>query len=125
MTNLPLHPENSRPDGLQPSDATYPVGYGKPPVHSRFQPGQSGNKKGRPKRHRNVRTVVKEILNQKIKIKEGDQIRSLTKLEAFVLTITTGALNRDAKAQASLLALLRQVGMMDEVPEASKAEPFT
>jgi hypothetical protein len=25
----------------------YDVGYGKPPVHSRFKPGQSGNSKGR------------------------------------------------------------------------------
>ena len=24
------------------------VGYGKPPVHSRFKPGHSGNPKGRP-----------------------------------------------------------------------------
>ena len=27
----------------------YSVGYGKPPVHSRFKKGQSGNPKGRPK----------------------------------------------------------------------------
>ena len=27
----------------------YEVGYAKPPVHSRFQPGQSGNPRGRPK----------------------------------------------------------------------------
>jgi hypothetical protein len=26
--------------------ATYAVGYGKPPVHSRFKKGQSGNPKG-------------------------------------------------------------------------------
>ncbi len=28
----------------------YEVGYGKPPAHSRFQPGRSGNPKGRPKK---------------------------------------------------------------------------
>jgi hypothetical protein len=27
----------------------YPVGYRKPPVHSRFKKGQSGNPRGRPK----------------------------------------------------------------------------
>src|SRR5712671_6979501 len=102
MTNLPPLPETSRPDGPQPSDATYPVGYGKPPRHTQFKPGQSGNKKGRPKRHRNVRTVVKETLNQKIKVKEGDKIRSLTNFEAILRTIVNSALKRDAKAQASV-----------------------
>jgi hypothetical protein len=28
----------------------YPVGYKRPPVHSRFPPGQSGNPSGRPKK---------------------------------------------------------------------------
>jgi Family of unknown function (DUF5681) len=27
----------------------YQVGYGKPPVHSRFRKGQSGNPRGRPR----------------------------------------------------------------------------
>ena len=33
----------------------YEVGYGRPPIESRFQPGQSGNPKGRQKRKRNLR----------------------------------------------------------------------
>jgi hypothetical protein len=38
-------------------DATsddYEVGYKKPPVHSQFKPGQSGNLSGRPKRVREL-----------------------------------------------------------------------
>ena len=30
-------------------EPTYEVGYGKPPQATRFQPGKSGNPKGRPK----------------------------------------------------------------------------
>jgi hypothetical protein len=38
----------------KPQPATnYQVGYGRPPVHSRFRPGQSGNPRGRPKGARN------------------------------------------------------------------------
>jgi Family of unknown function (DUF5681) len=31
------------------SPADYDVGYGKPPKTTQFQPGQSGNRRGRPK----------------------------------------------------------------------------
>ena len=125
MTKPPLLPETSQPDDGRSSDAAYAIGYGRPPVHSRFKPGQSGNRKGRPKRHRNVRTVVEEALNQKVKLKEGDKTRSVTKLEAVVQTIVNGALQRDPKAQVSLMALVRSVGMMGEAPEVSNSEPFT
>ena len=32
-----------------PTVGPYEVGYGKPPKHSQFQKGKSGNPKGRPK----------------------------------------------------------------------------
>jgi len=44
---------------MQP-DHDYEVGYGRPPVHARFRPGQSGNPKGRPKGSRNKRTAMAE-----------------------------------------------------------------
>jgi hypothetical protein len=71
---------------------SYAVGYGKPPAHTQFKPGQSGNPKGRRKGPRNVRTVVEEALNQRIRIKEGDRIRSLTKLDGVILTMVSAAL---------------------------------
>jgi Family of unknown function (DUF5681) len=37
----------------------YKVGYGRPPEHSRFKRGQSGNPRGRPRKHRNFRTVLR------------------------------------------------------------------
>ena len=36
----------------------YEVGYCRPPVHSRFQPGASGNPSGRPKGAQNFRTLL-------------------------------------------------------------------
>jgi len=30
-------------------ESDYEIGRGKPPMHTRFKPGQSGNPKGRPK----------------------------------------------------------------------------
>jgi hypothetical protein len=125
MTNPSQLPETSGSDGRQSSEPAYAVGYGRPPKHTQFRPGKSGNKKGRPKRQRNVRTVVKETLSQPITIREGDRTRSLTKLDAIVLTMVNGSVKGDPKAQASLLAWLRLYGMTDEAPEANPSEPLT
>ena len=40
---------SNREDADQSAEGDYEVGYGKPPKHSRFKPGQSGNPKGRPR----------------------------------------------------------------------------
>jgi uncharacterized protein DUF5681 len=127
MAKQPRLPQTSQCDGAQPSSAApeYVIGYRRPPVHSRYKPGQCGNPRGRPKRQRNVRTVVEETLNQRIKVREGDRTRSLTKLDGVVLTMVAGALKGDPKALASLMSLLRSVGMTAEAPAAIPREPLT
>jgi hypothetical protein len=42
----------------------YNVGYGKPPVQTRFRKGQSGNPKGRGKGSRNFATVFMAAMSQ-------------------------------------------------------------
>src|SRR5690349_4135344 len=73
------------------NDPGYPIGYRKPPKHTRFKPGRSGNPKGRPKQHRNVRTIIDETLGQRITIREGNRTRAVTKFQAVVLTMINGA----------------------------------
>ena len=121
MSDQSQAPKPSKPNGAQ----TFSVGYGRPPVHSRFKPGQSGNPKGRRKGQRNVRTVVDGELSQRIKVREGNRTRSLTKLDAFVVTLVNAALKGDAKAWASLINLLRSLGLIGESPAANDQKPFT
>ena len=59
----------------------------------------------------------KTTLNQRITIREGDRIRSLTKLDGLILTMVSAALKGDTKAQASLMTMMRSVGMIGEAPE--------
>ena len=46
-----------------PSD--YPVGYGRPPKETRFQPGKSGNPAGRRKGSRTVGAILTDIIRAK------------------------------------------------------------
>jgi hypothetical protein len=125
MTESPSLPGASGAAGGDPTEPTYTVGYRRPPVQFRFKPGESGNRKGRPKRQRNVRTVVEETLNQRIRVREGDGTRSLTKLDGVVLTMVNAALKGDSKAQATLITLVRSVGLMGDAPEAAHSGPLT
>ena len=79
------------------------VGYGRPPRRHRFQPGQSGNPKGRPKGSKNESTILREILGRKIANRVGDRVRKITVLEGILLRIADDSLRGDIKSATFLL----------------------
>jgi hypothetical protein len=100
---------SGRSDGRHDSD-TYAVGYGRPPVHSRFKPGQSGNTRGRQKQSRNMRTVLQQVLSEDMQIRESGRVRRMATFEALVRTTLNRAFKGDPKAMASLLVLVKHCG---------------
>ncbi len=86
---------------------SYNVGYGKPPKRSQFHKGVSGNRKGRPKGKRNMATVLTEILEEEIVIKEGGVRKRVTKLEAALKQLANKAASGDLIASRQLIALVR------------------
>jgi hypothetical protein len=101
----------------------YAVGYSHPPLHTRFKPGTSGNPRGRPRRHQNFRTIVKEVANETVTLREGDRIKTVTKLRALVVENFHRALKGDPKAAAVVLQILRGTGYLDEEPTAEAVKP--
>lgn len=92
----------------------YSVGYGKPPKHSQFSKGRSGNPKGRPKGQRNLKTDLAAELNRRIDIREGDRRRRVTKQEALIKRLVEQGLNGDPRAMAALITLMvRAFGLED------------
>ncbi|MGA7883007.1 MAG: DUF5681 domain-containing protein [Terrimicrobiaceae bacterium] len=87
------------------SDArnSYSIGYGKPPRKHRFQPGQSGNPKGRPKGAKNTATLLRETLDRKIEVRTGGTPRKITVREAILTRFAENSLKGDTKAAAFLL----------------------
>src|SRR4051812_111432 len=49
-----------------PPTVPYAVGYGRPPVQTRFRPGQSGNRRGRPKGARNLASELQAVLAETV-----------------------------------------------------------
>ena len=87
----------------------YEVGYGKPPKSTRFQPGQSGNPRGRPKGTKNLKTDLIEELQEKIEIREGNRSRKVTKQRAFIKALTNGSIKGNARSAALLLSTMVRV----------------
>ncbi len=87
-------------------NTTYEVGYGKPPLATRFQPGQSGNPKGRPRSARLIRNLVQDVMNGTLPIEQNGRVRRMPRKEALLLALFTRAMKGDGKATASLLNLL-------------------
>lgn len=87
----------------------YKVGYGKPPEHTRFRPGQSGNPAGRPRAARNLSTLLESELKKPVTVREGGSVRSVAKREALVASLVNKALQGDIRASSLLIALIQRV----------------
>lgn len=84
----------------------YAIGYAKPPHHTRFRPGQSGNPRGRPRGTRNLKTDLIEELGERILVREGDRARRVSKQRAVVKTLMARTLKGDARAANLLLSMM-------------------
>jgi triphosphoribosyl-dephospho-CoA synthetase len=112
---LRLPPVRQRRRAQEPS---YEVGYRRPPKHSQFKPGQSGNPKGRPKASKGLRTIVEETLHEKIPIRTNGKDRKVTRLEALVLKQMELASKGDLRALDKIIQLYRTL-----VPEEKSDRP--
>jgi len=90
------------------------VGYRRPPAHSRFKPGQSGNPKGRAKGSKNLKTLFSKILNEPVSLREGSVVRKMTKAEAILRGLVVGALKGDSRNLVTLFKLAEQTGQFKE-----------
>ena len=88
-------------------DSDYQVGYGKPPQHTRFKKGESGNPSGRPKGSKNLTTLLEKELKQRVVVTENGRRRSITKQEAMVKHLVNKAVSGDRPLMQLLLEEIR------------------
>jgi hypothetical protein len=99
----------------------YEVGYCRPPVHTQYEKGKSGNPKGRTKGRRNVKTELKEIVNKKFKVREGETEHKLSLLGANVLAHGVKGAKGDVRSASLFLSNAQKLGLLED-EEASSAE---
>jgi hypothetical protein len=91
--------------------ASYEVGYGRPPRHSRFKPGQSGNPKGRPKGSKSLKTLLEQALSSSVTITENGFPKKIALQELLFKAMVGKAVKGDIRATAVLVKLMEQFGL--------------
>lgn len=104
-------------------DQNYEVGYGKPPKHTRFKRGQSGNRKGRPKGSRNFKTELEAALSEKVTVTMNGRSERVTARMATLLRLRGKALKGDQRAIDRLLQLAAQDLDEQSARETQKLKP--
>jgi len=84
----------------------YEVGWGKPPIATRFKKGQSGNLKGRPRGTKNLKTDLMEELQETIVVREGERTVRMSKQRAMIKTVMNKSLKGDARAIITLVRMM-------------------
>ncbi len=107
MTDSSDHPQTDPPSQPQRPADQQDIGYGKPPKHSQFPKGKSGNLNGRPKAP--IGISIKEILDGDQRGKNGEVI---SRREAFVIALVNDALRGNQKAFSKFMKLMHRSGLM-------------
>jgi len=81
----------------------YDVGYRRPPEHSRFKPGQSGNRRGRPKGARNVETEIRDELFGTITVMENGRRKKMPRVRALIRRLMEKGFAGDVRSASKLL----------------------
>jgi hypothetical protein len=99
----------------------YTVGQGKPPEHTRFPKGQSGNPKGRPKGRLDFDTEIEEVLSANVTVKENGKPRKVSARKAILMRLRELGLNGNPRAIDRVLVLAAQLAMAREAKHAERA----
>lgn len=113
--------QNATPTSQQAEQAgaakrNHAVGYGKPPVATRFKKGQSGNPRGRRKAAEisDIAPLIESVFAEPIQVREGEQTRTISNLEAMLLAQMRSALQGDPKAIRTVFKLGAKAGLFSK-----------
>jgi hypothetical protein len=96
------------------AEPSYTVGYGRPPKHTQFQPGKSGNPKGRPKRDESLDDQRRNLYTQKVPVTVGNRKLMMPAIVAAEQELLKKALTGDPRAVQAALKIAKELGLTKE-----------
>ncbi len=108
------------------SESGYQVGPGRPPLHTRFKKGQSGNPGGRSTK--SLPALLADALDETVVVTIDGRRRTLTKREAIVTQMVDKSASADLRATKMLIDMMKDVEQRTGEPggsdEAAAARPL-
>ena len=96
----------SGPEDRSRRQPDHEVGYGKPPLHSRFKPGNPGRRKGSKKRSFSLPEIIAEAMSRRRKVRRGDRIVSMRVAEIFIERLITMATTGSPAEMTKVLSMI-------------------
>ena len=88
-------------DPAKKDKSGYRVGRGKPPVHTRYTKGQSGNRNGRPRNKPNPASLIQAELDARLKATIDGKSRWISKRELLARQWVTKSIKGDTRRSAA------------------------
>jgi Family of unknown function (DUF5681) len=92
---------------MSDTESDYKVGPDKPPLHTRFKKGQSGNPRGRQPKE--LPELLVAALNQPVTVTDAGRPRQITKREAVIAQLVDKSAGADLCATKMLLDILKDI----------------
>jgi len=115
--DMPKTPESHKP-------AAYAVGYGKPPLHTRFRKGVSGNPHGGSRAQMAARTkalALKEAFRP-VTVREGDKVMRIPAVQAVLRSQVALAVKGNGPAQRAMIAAAQALEQERAIEAAEHAK---
>jgi len=93
----------------------YKTGFGRPPKHTQFRKGESGNPNGRPKGSKNAHALFEKICEELVTVNGVTGPRRMTKLKAGLTQLVNKAASGDLKAIGMLMQWKKEIGELAPV----------
>jgi hypothetical protein len=112
--------EDRSPSPAAESLRGYAIGYGRPPISSRWEKGQSGNPAGKKPRDRSFGKLFSKVANDRVTIKVAGMPRRVTRIDALVISIMNQAAKGKSTAAKLALKLISRHGLPGYIEKLPK-----
>jgi Family of unknown function (DUF5681) len=100
--------------------ASNDVGYRKPPKANQFRKGRTGNPRGKRQGEENTISAFKRIVSKRVKINDGEKVRTITLAEAVILKNYNAALQKNPFAMSNIFRLAEDAGELVDSTDAKQ-----